>query len=87
MEKYRGGPAKPEHGYDSSKTVKSKSGFEVLWHNAVQTTTRKPGINIKFCRPDGQIKEDTFFEFGQEIAAQTKFDSHVATLKQWKELE
>lgn len=59
----------------------------MLWHNAVDSTTRKPGINIRFCRPDGQVKEDTFFEFNDEENAQRKFDSHVATLRGWKEIE
>lgn len=81
-------PSKPEHGYGgNSRTVESKSGFKVYWFNAVGTTSIQPGIYIRFSRPDGQMKEETFFLFRDKEAAQAKFDSHVEKLKEWGELE
>jgi hypothetical protein len=77
--------ANPE--YKQPENVKSKNGFEVVWYTALGTETIPEGIYIRFFRPDGQQKEETFFPFGQETAAREKFNSHVNKLKEWGELE
>ena len=90
-------PNKIQQGYDSSKKVESKSGFEVTWLNFTaipdeyqvhdgQEDKKKPGIYIGLTRPDGVIKEEDFFEFGEKDKAQAKLEEHRATLKEWGEL-
>lgn len=82
-------PNYPNHGYDESKEITSKSGFTISWLNCSLHLIDpfKPGIYIKFCRPDGQIKETSFFEFGDEDSAQKKINFHVETLKRWREID
>jgi len=90
-----------EHGYDPSKTFKNKHGFQALWFNKVSTYTeetgrhfgvqvkrdRPTGIYIRLCKPNGELKEEEYFEFGQEEDAQAQLDKYIEQLKKWENVK
>ncbi len=74
-----------KHGYDSNKTFENKQGFQVTWFNSdYRNKKRNPGIYIRLFKPNGGMKEEKYFEFGQEDDAQKQLDDYINTLKAWE---
>ena len=66
------------------KRFDNKHGFSVRWDNIdIRVKSIKPGIYIRLCRPDYQVKEEKYFPFGQEIQAEEEYQNIVKKLQEW----
>jgi|GEM_PF-5572302 len=70
------------------KRHETKNGFAVVWHNADKNVTFiKPGIYIKLARPDGRLKEEKYFPFGEEEKAEEAYNEFYRTIKKWEDIK
>jgi len=84
----------PENFHGDFKIHTSKLGFKVIWFNMshaiydsvepdLRKTYEKPGIYIRFTRPDGKLTEQIFFAFGDEEKAEQKYQELVKKVDDW----
>lgn len=78
-----------------TKTHESRLGFQVAWFHKtenpllgadIKRITGKPGIYIRLVRPDKRMKEEKYFEFGQEDLAEQQYQKFVALIDSWDQI-